>query len=128
MVMFTLEVEGKDPREVTSYATVERSLRSLKPYGPRTYAILDRGDDHFVQVAGGQVSAAVEYRSPDGLWRAYLTDPHRNYSAPVTKHFGAGTIIVQPDEVLWLEDVVAVFRVFFEGNGEWPVGWRAVDL
>lgn len=125
-----LEVEGRPPRTVTSFVQVERALRALKPYGRTTFAILDRRDGSYLQVAGGQVSATVELHRSDplsasGTWRAFLRDPRPNYTAPVTKHFGAGTLLLQPDEILWADDVVAVFRQFASGD-DFPdvCGWR----
>lgn len=125
-----LEVEGRQPRAVTSFVQVERALRALKPYGRTTFAILDRRDGSYLQVAGGQISATVELHRSDGLavsgtWRAFLTTPRPNYTAPVTKRFGAGTLLLQPDEILWIDDVVALFRQFASGD-DFPdvVGWR----
>lgn len=125
-----LDVEGRAPRAVTGFAQVERALRALKPYGQPTFAILDRRDGSYLQVAGGQVSATIELHRSDaldrsGTWRAFLKNPHPNYTAPVTKHFGAGTLLLQPDEVLWVDDVVAVFAQFLGGE-DFPdaVGWR----
>ena len=130
---YTLEVEGLKRTTVASFQAVERSLRSLKPYGGKTFAILDRGDGSYLQVAGGQISCAVElHRSADTAagkhWRAFLDAPHGNYPSPVTKHFGAGTIIVQPDEVLWIDDVIAVFEQFMSGE-DFPaaVSWREMS-
>lgn len=128
--MWTMEVEGGLPRAVKEYVQVERALRRLTPLGRKTFAILDSGRGSYLQVAGGQVSCVVELnRAPDasepGRWRAVLEVPHGNYKVAVTKHFGAGTLLVQPDEVLWIDDVVAVFGEFFGGQ-DFPgfVRWR----
>ncbi len=131
---YTLEVEGRPPRPAPSFAPVERALRSLKPHRRPTFAILDRGDGAFLQVAGGQASAAVELhrsaaRDAASAHRAFLAAPHPNYSVPVTKRFGAGTLLLQPDEILWADDVVDVFRAFYDGEDAPPcVGWREIAL
>lgn len=117
-----------------SFGPVKRSLRTLKPYGATTFAILDRGDGSYLQVAGGQISCAVELHRSDALpnaghWRAYLEAPRPNYTAPVTKHFGAGTVVLQPDEVLWIDDVIEVFAAFMAGQDFPPAAsWRQLVL
>lgn len=131
---FTLEVEGGEPRPAPSFAPVARALRRLTPHRRPTFAILDRGDGSFLQVAGGQVSASVELhraagRATASAHRAFLRDPHPNYTEPVTKRFGAGTLVLQPDEILWVDDVVEIFRLFFDGEDAPPcVQWREITL
>lgn len=127
---WTLEVEGAQPRAVKDRSEVEKALRKLTPVGKPSFAILDSGLGSYLQVAGGQVSCAVELHmglrpTKPRQWRAVMETPHRNYSVPVTKHFGAGTLLVQPDEVLWIDDVVAVVDEFLQGQ-EFPasVRWR----
>ena len=124
---FTLEVQGKPAVPVSRFTQVERALRSLKPYGARTYAILEHADGSFLQVAGGQVSACVERHDKTGHWRAYLPEAHPNYTTPITKSFGAGKLVVQPDEILWIEEVVRIFADYFSGQHFSTVNWRELD-
>lgn len=52
--MLLLEIEGKKPVQVQDFALVEKTLRSLKSYGPASFAILTKEDGSYVQVAGGE--------------------------------------------------------------------------
>ena len=51
-----LEVEKRSPVQAESFAKIEQSLRSLKSYGPESFAILTAQDGSYLQVAGGRIT------------------------------------------------------------------------
>ncbi|WP_082267132.1 MULTISPECIES: hypothetical protein [Komagataeibacter] len=126
MIMI-LKVENKKPIEVSEFSTIEKALRSLKSYGPRSYAILENSDGSYIQVAGGRVTCVLELREKkdNKHLRAYLPVPHVCYTGEQTLMFGAGKVKMQPDEILFIDDVVSAFRAFFE-NLPFPstIKWR----
>ncbi|WP_308719054.1 hypothetical protein [Komagataeibacter xylinus] len=111
-----MKVENKDPVKVDNFSKIEKSLRSLKSYGPCSYAILENDDGSYIQVAGGRVTCVLELRekNQDRQFRAYLSVPHVCYTGEQTLMFGAGQVKIQPDEILFIDDVVAAFKAFFE--------------
>ena len=58
-----LEVENKPSRNVDDFQVVEKELRTLKSYGPSSFAILTNADGDFIQVAGGRVTCVVELKT-----------------------------------------------------------------
>ncbi len=113
-----LEVEKKKPAQVHEFSKVEKVLRGLKSYGPQSYASLTKTDGSYLQVAGGGVSCVMEMREKpsDRHWRAYLEVAKVPFKGQQTLMFGGGHMTMEPDEVLFIEDVVAVFRAFFESK------------
>ncbi|WP_241694459.1 hypothetical protein [Komagataeibacter melomenusus] len=109
-------MENKEPVKVENFSRIEKYLRSLKSYGPCSYAILENGDGSYIQVAGGRVTCVLELREKqEGRHlRAYLPIPHVCYTGEQTVMCGAGNITMQPDEILFIDDVVSAFRAFFE--------------
>ncbi|ROT97424.1 hypothetical protein EB810_06060 [Altererythrobacter sp. FM1] len=112
-----LEVEKTPPAQVQDFAKIEKSLRALKSYGPQSYASLIRPDGSYIQVAGGRVTCVLEIREmPSGKhWRAYLEEPKVPFKGEQTLLFGGGHMKMEPDEVLFIDDVVTAFRSFFDG-------------
>ncbi|MHA3916184.1 hypothetical protein [Halovulum sp. GXIMD14793] len=113
-----LEVEKKKPTQVKNFDSVEKALRDLKSYGPHSFAILTAQDGSYLQIAGGRVTCVLEHRNRnDGKHhRAYLAQAKVPFEGKQTLMFGGGHMTMQPDEVLFIDDVVEVFRAFFEGN------------
>lgn len=111
-----LEVEKKAPSQVKDFEKVEDALRSLKSYGPHSFASLTKQDGSYVQVAGGRVTCVLEMRDRNGSqhWRAHLTESKVPFKGQQTLMFGGGHMTMEPDEVLFIDDVIAVFRAFFE--------------
>jgi hypothetical protein len=113
-----LEVEKKQAVQVSEFSKVEKALRSLKSYGPHSFASLTRHDDSYVQVAGGRVTCILEMRDQqNGIhWRAYLNNPRVPYEGQQTLMFGGGHMTMEADEVLFIDDVITAFRAFFDDS------------
>ena len=113
-----LEVEGKRPEQVREFSKVETALRDLDSSGPHSYASLTRQDGSYVQVAGGKKKCLIERRDfVDKLhWRAHLTTASLTSDGPQVIECGAGEITVSADEIFSIEDVVSVWRSFFQNE------------
>ncbi len=122
-----LEIEKKKPVQVGDFAKVEKALRGLKSYGPHSYAILTAQDGSYLQIAGGRVSCVLEKRHQnDGKhYRAHLGEAKVPFKGTQTLMFGGGHMQMEPDEVLFIDDVICVFKAFFDGE-YLPsyIGWR----
>lgn len=126
MIML-LEVENMKPARVCEFTEVEKALGTLKSYGPHSFASLTAQDGSYVQVAGGRVSCVLEKRTSKTSehFRAHLEEPKVPFTGSQTLAFGGGQLQMQPDEVLFIDDVIAVFQAFYE-SGELPshIKWR----
>lgn len=113
-----LEVEKKEPVVVEKFSSVEKALNSLKSYGPSSYASLTKEDGSYLQVAGGRVTCVLEYRVPSDQkhLRAYLATPKVSYEGTQTLMFGGGHMNMEPDEMLFIDDVIAAFKAFFNAE------------
>jgi len=124
-----LEAENKIKKVLNSFSEVEAILRELRSYGPTSFAILSKPDGSYVQVAGGRVNCLLEFRSLNSNknMRAYLAQPKSPFTEIQTLICGAGHIQHQPDETLFIDDVIACFAAFFDGR-DFPseVFWREI--
>ncbi len=109
------EVEKQPFVQVSNFKKIEKSLRNLKSYGPQSYAILTNKHGSYLQVAGGRVTCVLEMReqSNDKHYRAYLRKAKVPFTGQQTLMFGGGHMKMEPDEILFINDVVQVFEAFF---------------
>ena len=125
-----LEDENKAQRQVDDFEVIEKSLRDLKSYGPSSFAILTNPDGDFIQVAGGRVTCVLEHRrlSDDHPKRAYLSTKKVPFEGTQTLMFGGGHMQMEPDEILFVDDVVEAFRSFFKSE-DFPGSllWRSMS-
>lgn len=124
-----LNVENKKPVHPQSFARIETALKALKSYGPSSFASLSDDSGAYVQVAGGPVSALLERRLSfdPHVMRAFLSEKRSPFEGIQTLVCGAGRILRAPDEILFLEDVLPVFRAFYEGSVmPSEVKWRKI--
>ncbi|MGR3511233.1 MAG: hypothetical protein ACU0GG_00605 [Paracoccaceae bacterium] len=125
-----LTIEGKEAFPVRDFAKVESELRKLRTPGPRSFAILARPDGSYIQVAGGRVTCVVERRDVNSVrnFRARLAEPKVPFKGVTTLVFGSGTVEAHPEEFLFIEDVIPLFKSFFD-NKEPDVGvtWQELD-
>lgn len=122
-----LQVENKSSVQVKSFSQVEKKLRSLKSYGPSSYAIMTNQTGEYLQVAGGRVTCVVEHGIPKNeiLKRAYLTNPKVSFRGPQTLVFGGGELQMEPDEILFIDDVIELFSSFYHSKPlDIQVKWR----
>lgn len=125
-----LEVEKRSPIYPKKFGEIEKALRALRSYGPQSYASLTRPDGSYVQVAGGRVTCALEMyeRLQSKHWRAYLEEPRVPFDGQQILSFGGGQLNLEPDEILFIEDVIGVFMAFFElRNTPDFIKWRDIS-
>ncbi|MEJ2001640.1 MAG: hypothetical protein P8X51_15830 [Maritimibacter sp.] len=122
-----LEVEGKRPEQVREFAKVEAALRELDAISPHSFASLTRQDGSYVQVAGGKQLCLVEKRDlgENTHWRAYHAEMSPSSGVSQVLKFGGGQMTMAEDEVFTIDDVISIWRAFFETK-PFPAGimWR----
>ena len=113
-----LEVENRPIQQVDSFDVVETVLRDLRSYGSRSFAISTNSNGDFVQVAGGRVTCVLEHKTArdERPKRAFLTEKKVPFEGTQTLMFGGGHMQMEPDEILFIDDVVNTFRTFFNGQ------------
>lgn len=124
-----LETQNKPVIAEPTASQIRRRIRSLKSYGPSSYASLTDAAGSYVQVAGGGVTCMVEwFNAKTGKWfRAFHDHPSLVYPDGTILSFGAGEIPMQADEWFLYEQVSDIFIAFVTGT-PFPDGvqWRAV--
>lgn len=121
------EAEGKpeihEPRE----SQVTRAIKSLKSYGPSSYASLTDARGNYVQVAGGGVTCMIErYDAADRKrFRGFHEKPSAVRPDGTILSFRAGNIPMRSDEWFMSNQVAEVFLAFLNSE-EFPAGvhWR----
>lgn len=127
MTKVSLEVENRLPVQVSEFSKVEKALRSLKSYGPASFAILTKEDGSYVQVAGGRLTCVVEQRfaGTGKQMRARYERAKVPYEGKQTLVFGGGKLEAEPEEILFIEDVILIFKAFWEGSANSDIiAWR----
>ncbi|AXF06526.1 hypothetical protein CUJ91_00440 [Paraburkholderia graminis] len=122
-----LEAEGKpeihEPRE----SQVARAIKSLKSYGPSSYASLTDARGNYVQVAGGGVTCMIERYDAASRkrFRAFHDKPNTVRPDGTILSFRAGNIPMRSDEWFMSNQVTEVFVAFLNGEA-FPanVRWR----
>ncbi len=111
-----LEIENRKPAHVNEFGKIEEALRNLRKTGPHSFAILTAQDGSYLQVAGGESTCVMELRNRNGgkHYRAYSEQRYGTQTGQQTLTFGGGSMTVEADELLDLEEVVTAFRAFFE--------------
>ena len=109
-----LEAEGRKPIEAASEGDVTRTLRSLRSYGPVSFASLTDEEGDYVQVAGGGIGCMLEKREAATCrhLRAYGPSAHPVYSDGTRLAFAGGEVPLRSDEWLKIGDVEQVFLAF----------------
>ncbi|MCR8826526.1 hypothetical protein [Pseudosulfitobacter koreensis] len=128
-MVLLLEVEGKNALQVREFAKVEAALRGLDPFGPHSYASLTRQDGSYVQVAGGKQKCLIEKRevTSNTHWRGHRTMAASDSAVQHVLIFGAGQMTLTDDEVFTIDDVIPIWRSFFEEEPfALDIGWRDV--
>lgn len=124
-------VEKSNDTSHPSDAAVEKVLRSLRSYGPRSYASLEDGEGNYVQVAGGGVTCMVERFDASTRTRERAFHDHSSPVSPdgTVLAFGGGEVKLMADEWLTADEVVAIFLAF-NGHRASPnfVHWRSTPV
>ena len=117
------------PIENPSDRRLARELSQLRSFGPSTYACLSRDDGSYVQVAGGNVNCALEWRdtTQHRHFRAFQEPPVVPYRDGTKLIFCGGHIELLRGEWFFIKDVILVFTAFLQGL-PFPehVQWRDV--
>ena len=94
------DIQGKEGIASPTPAQISRAIKSLRSYGPSSYASLTDDAGNYVQVAGGGVSCMVEHFEIDGerRRRAFHDKPSPVRPDGTILVFGAGNIPMQSDE------------------------------
>jgi hypothetical protein len=111
-----------------AWPTVEAALRGIDPLGPG-YFVLSRAADGYLQVAGSKSRAICEWRQLEGTGRfrhGVLGRPGQA-DDPTSVDSAAGKIRLRANEVLTIEEVVAIFHRYYD-TGEAPGLYTVRDV
>jgi hypothetical protein len=128
MAMLTLEQHNGPTLTDPSWSAVEAALRSVHPRD-RGYFTLSGDATGYVQAAGARLRMICEWRrlAVDGSFRHVVLGhpvPPDKLTSITT---AAGVIQLRANEVLTLDDVLNVFKRFYE-RGEVPEGFALRDV
>ncbi|MDW3684257.1 hypothetical protein RA280_21375 [Cupriavidus sp. CV2] len=122
-----LEVEGKAPVCGPSDAKVSKAIKSLRSYGPSSYASLTDDNGSYMQVGGGGVTCLLEkFDAEKGKrYRAYHGMPNAAYPDGTLLVFSAGNIPMKSDEWFRSDQVAEIFIAYLHRLPEPEcVRWR----
>ncbi|UBM07890.1 hypothetical protein [Cupriavidus metallidurans] len=105
------EIEGKVGISIPTPSQISRAVKSLRSYGPSSYASLTDESGSYVQVAGGGITCLVEHfdASTGTRSRAFHGKPNPVFPDGTILVFRAGKIPMRSDE--WgLLDFAAIYR------------------
>ncbi|RYG65059.1 hypothetical protein EON80_18070 [bacterium] len=123
----TLEQQGQKTLQNPSPIEVEAALRQIDPQH-RSYLILNRPDDSYIQVAGSRLKLTIEFREVQGdSFHHYVLGRFPTESRQVVISCSCGPITVQRNEVLLIEDAVRVAKEFME-SGRVPEEYALRDV
>jgi hypothetical protein len=105
------DIQGKEGIAAPTPAQIVRAIKSLRSYGPSSYASLTDDAGNYVQVAGGGISCMVEHIEIDGerRRRAFHDKPSPVRPDGTILVFGAGNIPMRSDEWFMSDQVVEIF-------------------
>ena len=121
------DIQGKEGIAAPTPAQISRAIKSLRSYGPSSYASLTDDAGNYVQVAGGGISCMVEHIEIDGerRRRAFHDKPSPVRPDGTILVFGAGNIPMRSDEWFMSDQVVEIFLAFLNGRPFPPsIHWR----
>ncbi|EHP37596.1 hypothetical protein OR16_41934, partial [Cupriavidus basilensis OR16] len=112
------EIEGKVGIRAPARAQITRAIKSLRSYGPSSYASLTDDAGNYVHVAGGGVSCMIEHFEVDGerRWRAFHDKPSPVRPDGTILVFGAGSISMRSDEWFMSDQVAEIFLAFLSDD------------
>jgi hypothetical protein len=112
------DIEGKAGIPAPTPAQISRAIKSLRSYGPSSYASLTDNFGNYVQVAGGGVTCMIEHFKIDGgrRWRASRDKPSPVRPDGTILVFRAGNIPMRSDEWFMSDQVVEIFLAFLNGK------------
>lgn len=123
------ERENARSFENPSEKRLRLELSRLRPYGPTTFAYLTAPDGSYVQVAGGTVLCAMEWRTMicHRHYRAFRDVPRFPVPEGTELNFGGGTYRLHHNAVFFIEEVADTFASFLTGQ-PFPsfVRWRDI--
>ena len=121
------EIEAKADISAPTPAQISRAIKSLRSYGPSSYASLTNESGSYVQIAGGGVTCMVEHfdASTGGRSRAFHGKPSSVFPDGTILAFRAGNIPMRSDEWFMSTQVIDIFLAFLS-HASFPtyVHWR----
>jgi hypothetical protein len=127
--LIRLEAERKLPVDNPTEAKVRATIRSLKSYGPCSFASIVDEAGNYLQVAGGGVTCLLERRDAQSgkHFRGYHDKPSDVFPDGTRLVFGGGEVRLARDEWFDAPTIAEAFCAFLEGR-ELPlrIMWRDV--
>lgn len=121
------EVEGKAPVDAPRESAIRRGIKSLRSYGPSSFASLTDIDGNYIQVGGGGVTCLVEryFAASKERLRAFHDRPSPVRPDGTLLVFRGGQIALKSDEWFLAGQVEEIFLTFLSG-ADFPryLSWR----
>lgn len=121
------EIEGKEGIPAPTLAQIKRAIKSLRSYGPSSYASLTATDGSYLQVAGGGVTCMVEHFNAGNSTRsrAFHDKPNPVFPDGTILAFRGGRLSMCSDEWFVSTQVIEIFAAFLN-DASFPasVRWR----
>ncbi|MBA1198410.1 hypothetical protein G7011_14950 [Pseudomonas plecoglossicida] len=113
-----LEAENSHVIIDVDQAQLVSTLKSLKSYGPSSYACLTDDDGNYVQVAGGRFTCFIEMYDAKSktLFRGCHSNSSTNFEDGSWLSFGAGRVQLKKDEWFNIDDVIEIFSRFHQAR------------
>lgn len=123
------ECERQQPIKDVSEKALVKALKSLRSYGPSSFASLTADDGSYVQVAGGAFTCMLEWKdAPSGKhYRGYQDNPSTPFPDGTVLAFSGGEIALKNNEWFNIDQAISVFEAFLK-KMEMPsyIKWRNI--
>lgn len=125
-----LKIENKEELNVDKFEIVKKALKSLRSYGPNSYAILTDGFGNYIQVGGGLFTCFVEKYDvcEKKIYRAIHEKSATNFEDGSVLIFGGGTVKLNKNNWFNIEEATVLFNKFFIKE-DYPsdINWEPLD-
>lgn len=126
-----LEAEKITPIFDVTESKLVKVIRSLRSYGPCSFATLTDEHENYIQIAGGVITCLIEKRDflQGKHFRGYQFDKRLGCPDGTILTFGGGSVALLADEWFSSVQAVEIFVCFLKGE-RIPnyVLWREVNL
>ncbi|HEX9997852.1 MAG TPA: hypothetical protein VGB45_11955 [Abditibacterium sp.] len=108
--------EGEEIALDVSQSDVEAALLQIHPLN-RSFFILSRDDESYVQVAGAKLRLIVEFRHvANNSFRHFVLGRHPSETKMVSINYSGGIIQLQKNEILQIENAIEVMFSFMQSG------------
>lgn len=113
---FSLAQEGEEISLDVNQSDVEAALLQIHPRH-RSFYILSRDDESYIQVAGAKLRLIIEFRQVENdSFRHFVLGRHSGETKMVSINYSGGIIQLQKNEILQIEDAIKIMSSFMKSG------------